>query len=150
MDPQKSRPVTVTLVRSQNNATALIPGTHQLKKDSSPHIIQRQVAHLIDDQHLGRQVNPHPGPVGLRARPGRDPADGTNLDPCRFSSSISCTSLPRNSSPHLLRSRVDAGLNLNYAWPPFQPVLWEFLHRRRHFGVFEKLIRMCLYQLPAG
>ena len=34
------------------------------------------------------------------------------LNPCRFSSSISCTSLPRNSSPHLLRSRVGAGLDL--------------------------------------
>jgi hypothetical protein len=50
-------PITVPLVRGPDNAAAAITGSHQLEEDRGAHIIQRQVANLIDDQHLGRQVN---------------------------------------------------------------------------------------------
>src|SRR5579863_6802680 len=49
------------------------------------------------------------------------------LSPCRFNSSISCTSFPRNTSRLLLHSRVDAGL---------QPRLGGGGFFERHYGDF--------------
>src|SRR5579863_3296740 len=49
------------------------------------------------------------------------------LSPCRFNSSISCTSFPRNTSRLLLHSRVGAGL---------QPRLGGGGFFERHYGDF--------------
>lgn len=50
-------PVPIALVAAQDNAAALVAGADQLEEDHGAQVVQRQVAHLIDHQDLGRQVD---------------------------------------------------------------------------------------------
>jgi len=53
------------------------------------------------------------------------------LNPCRFSSSISCTSFPLNRSRHLSALRVGVGRNFcSGGGEVFRTALWRFYDRR--------------------
>ena len=52
------------------------------------------------------------------------------LSPSRFSSSISCTSLPRNTTATSSCPESATGSDPTGGWPPFQLALWGFLHWR--------------------
>src|SRR5207244_7471352 len=53
-------PVTVALVRGQEDTAALVPPADELEEDRGPQIVQRQVTHFINHQNLGGQIDPHP------------------------------------------------------------------------------------------
>src|SRR5580693_1397445 len=53
-------PIAIAFVRSQDDTAAFVTCAYQLEKDGGAQLVQRQVSHLIDDQNLGRQVDPHP------------------------------------------------------------------------------------------
>ena len=53
-------PLAIAFVRSQDDAASCITGADQLEENSCTQLIQRQIPHLIDDQHLRSQVNSQP------------------------------------------------------------------------------------------
>lgn len=62
-------PVAVAFIAGQDNAATLVSRAHQLKEDCGSELVQRQVPHLINYQHLGCEVHSHaplqpPFPIG--------------------------------------------------------------------------------------
>ena len=53
-------PLAIAFVRSQDDAASFITGADQLEENSCTQLIQRQIPHLIDDQHLRSQVDSQP------------------------------------------------------------------------------------------
>ena len=74
-------PLAIAFVGSQDNAASFITGADQLEENSGAQLIQWQIPHLIDDQHLRSQVDSQPAvqpALSIRASevgdPGRAPS----------------------------------------------------------------------------
>lgn len=51
-------PIDKGLVGRQGDAATLVTGGDQLEEDRGPHLLEEQIAQLVDDQELERQVEP--------------------------------------------------------------------------------------------
>src|SRR5689334_4054680 len=49
-------PVAVALIARQDDAASFVTSADELEEDGCTEVVQRQVAHLVDDQHLRREV----------------------------------------------------------------------------------------------
>ena len=52
-------PIAIAFVAGENDAATLIASADQLEEDGRSEIIQRKIAHFVDDQNLGRQIHAH-------------------------------------------------------------------------------------------
>src|SRR6266478_3065316 len=68
--PEDRSPISVALVRGQEDAPAFVPRAHQLKEYRRSQIVQRQIPHFVDHQNFRRQVYAHPAvqpPLAIRS-----------------------------------------------------------------------------------